>query len=599
MKNMDPEYLMSHTEWKKVNLVSGYYCGYQLIGDTRWWDKLEQHLKEKRDWMPLLVGMDVRTKLDKHGNGLLHYAAKANDEKLAAHLISSGCDVDETNHDGFSPIAVAVMFNSHRVAKLLVESKATLENVPLIYNFGLLHVAVLGGAHDCLELLLDAGVDVNSVDDDQWGLLHVAIHFKQCRENPENHKMIKKILDRGINVNTKCQNGATALDFACVHSYSTGIKQLLSAGAQGSYHTSLLMSLCSDTYDQTRTLLRTRSQRGSNRKVYEKLKHLQAEQQEKAKLLIEAGASVVHSDTKNLLILVYACATLNLDLIELLLVNGVATVKQKYCLISRVVVSPVVLPIISYNTYSLVHRNKSHDEYIEEESGREIVDTQVKCIKLLLRHGADINVSDVVFKNGHSCAPICAAVSLSHSAVVRLLLTSGASFDYENQFINFGSRKQARNLHEVIKHTAKREMLGQRSTGPLIVNFKLDTLDEDWRGVYLKCVDELSASKRTLCWSQGAVTFWNLLTDRSLESYASNQSLVSAVKKPNVERRFPIFGEEITGRFSEAKMRQRLLRNATGVLCRMLAWNVNAYPHVVRDILRNLPDTDLVSLALV
>jgi ankyrin repeat protein len=79
--------------------------------------------------------------------------------------------------------------------------------------------------HSEVRRLLDRGADVNMVDEDGQTLLHLAVYG-------EDLVMVKLLLQRGIDVNHNTNYSMTPLEAAAILSWVAGAKLLILAGAE-------------------------------------------------------------------------------------------------------------------------------------------------------------------------------------------------------------------------------------------------------------------------------------------------------------------------------------------------------------------------------
>ena len=129
---------------------------------------------------------------DADGNTWLHYAVNGNCSKeVLQAVIDLGADVNATNKHNETALILA----SHR------------------------------GNADAMNVLLDTGVDANTVDVKGDTLLHKAIHKDVKLET------LQAIIDHGADVNATNKDGATALILACNIGQRIPVEVLLTAGA--------------------------------------------------------------------------------------------------------------------------------------------------------------------------------------------------------------------------------------------------------------------------------------------------------------------------------------------------------------------------------
>lgn len=108
---------------------------------------------------------------------------------------------------------------------------------------------------------------------------------------------------------------------------------------------------------------------------------------------------------------------------------------------------------------------------------------------------------------------------------------------------------------------------------------------------YARCIQELQEAKKTKlrnCW----VTFFNLLTDNEskLIKYAGNKDLIEDFKNTDLMEMFPLYGEELQNKVSEALRNRKIWNYACVILSNQLPiFNFN---HL---IIRNIADCLVVN----
>lgn len=124
--------------------------------------------------MSLLSQVSVVDIRDSDGGNLLQYFTNDDQEFIMRQLIAAGCDVNVGGCYGHTPLMVAVEMNRLRTAKILLDAGASHCNTNYINKYGPLHVAVCFGFKDMVQILLEAGANVNEIDEEFSSPLHQA-----------------------------------------------------------------------------------------------------------------------------------------------------------------------------------------------------------------------------------------------------------------------------------------------------------------------------------------------------------------------------------------------------------------------------------------
>jgi ankyrin repeat protein len=162
---------------------------------------------------------------DKENASLFFDAIKLEDFNAVKSLIDSGCDVNERNHNGYTPLMAAVYKGNIEIVKLLISAKADLEgydnngSTPFMYAF-------YGNKEkkEMVTFLLALGVDAEIMNNQEKTPLILATLNNHCNS-------IKLLIAAGTNIETKGKLGRTALLHAAENQNIEPAKLLIEHGA--------------------------------------------------------------------------------------------------------------------------------------------------------------------------------------------------------------------------------------------------------------------------------------------------------------------------------------------------------------------------------
>ncbi|XP_041479668.1 E3 ubiquitin-protein ligase MIB2-like isoform X1 [Lytechinus variegatus] len=224
----------------------------------------------------------------------LHKASARGHLKVVKALIEAGADIEITTDDGHTPLHYAVDGDEPAVVKYLIEKGADIDRGSTRQRRAI-HRAAYGNFVDCARILINHGCDVNVQDREKDTPLHEAIitnsidvaelllavpkldttltnkrnmppilfaslkdrpelvemlgrhcppsipvttsqgytilHIAACNNHVQVMKTVLAIKDHGLCLDTKADNGATALHIAAEEGYSESVEYLLSQGA--------------------------------------------------------------------------------------------------------------------------------------------------------------------------------------------------------------------------------------------------------------------------------------------------------------------------------------------------------------------------------
>ena len=149
----------------------------------------------------------------------LHAAAKIGNIDVLEVLLEHGANVNAQAEDGFSAIHFAAQRGHHDALQFLLLDHHANPEVRLFNGSLALHTAASHGHPQCIEVCLEAGLDVSNQNSQGRTPLHWATEH--------GHKAaVETLLAKGVDVNVReRQTGMTALDYAKEKAYEQPKKE--------------------------------------------------------------------------------------------------------------------------------------------------------------------------------------------------------------------------------------------------------------------------------------------------------------------------------------------------------------------------------------
>jgi ankyrin repeat protein len=171
----------------------------------------------------LSAGINPNAK-DENGDTALTSAAARGDSKIVTALLASRADVNVNGRNGWTALLLALDGERDEVTDLLfaqpnIDLKAETPN-----GMDALMLAVWHQRPAMVRKLLDRGVDVNHQDKDGDTAVHGAAFY-------DNADILHILLTRGANPNVKNKLGGTALMWAASYGHDEIVRALLDKGA--------------------------------------------------------------------------------------------------------------------------------------------------------------------------------------------------------------------------------------------------------------------------------------------------------------------------------------------------------------------------------
>ncbi|XP_046639772.1 ankyrin repeat and SOCS box protein 13-like isoform X1 [Daphnia pulicaria] len=156
----------------------------------------------------------------------LHEASSKGNVAAVQFLIEEGAWINARNIDGATPLCVACAAGQTEVAKLLIESNASVNPTILIDPLNSpLHEAVMKGHIQCVKLLISKGAKLNAADRHYGTPLHAA-----CVAYKINIDCILSLIQAGADVNATIVHKAP-LHIAAYRNLFSVVQLLLNYGA--------------------------------------------------------------------------------------------------------------------------------------------------------------------------------------------------------------------------------------------------------------------------------------------------------------------------------------------------------------------------------
>ncbi|HWU75028.1 MAG TPA: ankyrin repeat domain-containing protein [Rhodanobacter sp.] len=148
---------------------------------------------------------------DEQGATALLRACGAGHRDVATTLLAAGADPTQVAHSGVSPLAAAVAARRENLVALLLEQSVAVDQ-RLPNETTALMVAAAMGYPEIAEQLLEAGAEVNALDDAGRTALHAVAQFGfEHNDSLRARRAFDALLKRGANVNQADHEGKTPL----------------------------------------------------------------------------------------------------------------------------------------------------------------------------------------------------------------------------------------------------------------------------------------------------------------------------------------------------------------------------------------------------
>ncbi|KAH9862833.1 hypothetical protein J1614_010926 [Plenodomus biglobosus] len=181
----------------------------------------------------------------------LHHAASAGLTSAVIRLLKGGCDIDEKDRNGCTPLYHASLNGHPDVLESLLDEGADINGQGVPFR-NALHAASWKGHEQVVKMLLNKGADVNAQAGGYGNVLQAALW-------KGNEQVVKILLKKGADVNAQGGHFGNALQAASFRGREQVVKILLNEGAnvnaQGGGYGNALQAASFEGYEQVVEIL--------------------------------------------------------------------------------------------------------------------------------------------------------------------------------------------------------------------------------------------------------------------------------------------------------------------------------------------------------
>ncbi|KAK2737404.1 hypothetical protein FQN55_001142 [Onygenales sp. PD_40] len=404
------------------------------VGDTPLYSAcMAGHLEAVRVFVD--AGADINCTTGTGHRSPLYGACAMGKRAVAEYLLDQkGIDISIVDLNGYSPLDVATMQGHVHVARFLLEREVFKED-PLVLQRALGSAAGVGQM-EILQLLLDRGVAVNSVDHKKCTPLYRATATGQV-------DALTYLVNRGADINAKNTPSAQTCVFGAVlHQQPAILTRLLELGADPNIpnnktltplhwaaeakYTEMVRALLAHGADPTAQITLAESEGPLAGQQGRTPLHLAAVlgHVDVIQILLDKGADINSAATDGFTPLAIAAMFDKLDAVKVLVKRG-ADVNMPTAGGDTVIFTTIFRRLVDVTKFllengadcSVVNDKGSTPLYIATLIG------DLDMVKLLLDHGADPNGPPMTAKGS---GPLSMAAQKNHLAIATLLLDRGA-----------------------------------------------------------------------------------------------------------------------------------------------------------------------------
>ena len=299
-------------------------------------------------------------KKNKQGRTALHYACENGGLGIVNMLIYyNRADIETEDHDGFTPLMVAVMRRHCSVVEVLISSGASLNKKSKEGRTALQYTCENGDL-DIVKMLISRGADIETEDRDGSIPLMMAARKR-------HHSVVNKLVSSGASLNKGNMKGRTALHYACENGGLDIVNMLI-------YNRADIETEDHDGFTPLMMAARKRHHSVVNK-------------------LVSSGAALNKKNKEGHTALDYACENGDLDVVNMLISNKADIETEDHDGSTPLMMAAMrrhssVVEVLISSGASLNKKNKEGRTalYYAAEA------INVKCCRLLIEAGADISI---------------------------------------------------------------------------------------------------------------------------------------------------------------------------------------------------------------
>lgn len=351
----------------------------------------------------------------------LFYACENGHIDVIKILLKNGSNIAKTGYGDMTPLQCAIKNRSYDVAKILLDNDALFYRRVLGANRQVLSKAIYTGYYEMVKLILEYRPDVNLWGDNLETPLHVA-----CMMG--NLDIVRLLIENGADVHKKNCLGYEPLDKACSRGFHSIARLLIEKGSNvNSNDSRILPPVLKAIYERDIEMVRILVDNGAiidgNDKIHSPLETaIHSGFINIIEYLFEKGAKINEDEKIQCYILNNAIKKHDVDLIRLLINNGIRITPTKY------LTNPIIQSILEDKIDILKLLIESGVPfpmdiiYIAVEATR-----CTDIIEYLIEIGGNVNVVCYGF------TPLHIALQKRYIDIIKILLDNNASINIKSK----------------------------------------------------------------------------------------------------------------------------------------------------------------------